>query len=536
MAINWQEAAGILAEERSFAESDAGLLKTYAAADQAALLQGQRLYAQAKAASDGLIARFLVVLADDRDPAGRRRPEAGGRARLHDPPRLQPARQRHAPRPQGHQERPPRRARQTRDRPRQGADRRRHRGLEGIPPRQRAPPLDPSRPARATPLARLHRPLSRPCPRPPRPTCRPSRSSASSPACTGRRSGGSTSMRPGASWSPARTTRRCASGRSSDGQLLKTLRVPLGEGNVGKVFAVAITPDGERIAAGGWGPGQKVPTASTSSSARAGASWRGSTACRTWSITSPSRRTGGIWSPAWAGRTASGSTRPGLFRRPRPIATMAIAAIGRRSIVRAGWSPAPWTARSGSMILASASRNRKRRRAASDRSASPSRPTAHGSRSATTTARGSTCWMARPSRRCSRPTRRVSATAILLASPGRRTGAICTRVDDGNLARTRCSVAGRMGAGAPTRTSRSARTPSWTCGRSRTAASPSAPPTPASASSVRTARSSGARTPPRRIFGINTTSLPSRATARRSPSASNHLANHRLRSTSLPAA
>ena len=69
MAINWQEASGILAEERSFAESDAGLLKTYAAADQAALLQGQRLYALAKAASDGLIARFLVVLTDDRDPA-----------------------------------------------------------------------------------------------------------------------------------------------------------------------------------------------------------------------------------------------------------------------------------------------------------------------------------------------------------------------------------------------------------------------------------------------------------------------------------
>jgi hypothetical protein len=68
MAINWQEAAGILAEERTFAESDAGLLKTYAAADQAALLRGQRLYAEAKAASDGLIARFLVVLADDRDP------------------------------------------------------------------------------------------------------------------------------------------------------------------------------------------------------------------------------------------------------------------------------------------------------------------------------------------------------------------------------------------------------------------------------------------------------------------------------------
>jgi hypothetical protein len=68
MAINWQEAAGVLAEERAFAESGAGFLKTYAAADPAALLHGQRLYAAAKAASDGLIERFLVVLAEGRDP------------------------------------------------------------------------------------------------------------------------------------------------------------------------------------------------------------------------------------------------------------------------------------------------------------------------------------------------------------------------------------------------------------------------------------------------------------------------------------
>ena len=44
-----------------------------------------------------------------------------------------------------------------------------------------------------------------------------------------------------------------------NGKLLKTLRVPLGEGNVGKVYAVAITPDGERIAAGGYGPGENTP-------------------------------------------------------------------------------------------------------------------------------------------------------------------------------------------------------------------------------------------------------------------------------------
>jgi WD40 repeat protein len=39
-----------------------------------------------------------------------------------------------------------------------------------------------------------------------------------------------------------------------DGQLLKALRLPIGEGEVGQVYGLAISPDGERIAAGGWGP------------------------------------------------------------------------------------------------------------------------------------------------------------------------------------------------------------------------------------------------------------------------------------------
>ncbi len=36
------------------------------------------------------------------------------------------------------------------------------------------------------------------------------------------------------------------------GRLLKVLRPPLGRGNVGKIYAVAISPDGEKIACGGW--------------------------------------------------------------------------------------------------------------------------------------------------------------------------------------------------------------------------------------------------------------------------------------------
>ena len=38
----------------------------------------------------------------------------------------------------------------------------------------------------------------------------------------------------------------------ADGKLLRTIRMPAGPGNVGKIYAVAISPDSDLVAAGGW--------------------------------------------------------------------------------------------------------------------------------------------------------------------------------------------------------------------------------------------------------------------------------------------
>lgn len=38
----------------------------------------------------------------------------------------------------------------------------------------------------------------------------------------------------------------------ADGKLVRTIRVPIGPENIGHIYAVAISPDGSTVAAGGW--------------------------------------------------------------------------------------------------------------------------------------------------------------------------------------------------------------------------------------------------------------------------------------------
>ena len=68
-ASGWRTALDRLAEEKTLAESCAAILKSSAVDHPMARVQGERLYARAKADADGLIALLVVDLAGARSPA-----------------------------------------------------------------------------------------------------------------------------------------------------------------------------------------------------------------------------------------------------------------------------------------------------------------------------------------------------------------------------------------------------------------------------------------------------------------------------------
>lgn len=64
----WRQAMDRLAHEKTLAEGCVSVLKTFADRDPMARVQGERLYARAKADVDGLIALLKIDLAGDRSP------------------------------------------------------------------------------------------------------------------------------------------------------------------------------------------------------------------------------------------------------------------------------------------------------------------------------------------------------------------------------------------------------------------------------------------------------------------------------------
>jgi hypothetical protein len=68
-ASGWEQAVDRLAREKALAQGCVSLLEAFADRDPMQRVQGQRIYARAKADVDGLIALLTADLAGDRSPA-----------------------------------------------------------------------------------------------------------------------------------------------------------------------------------------------------------------------------------------------------------------------------------------------------------------------------------------------------------------------------------------------------------------------------------------------------------------------------------
>ena len=90
-----------------------------------------------------------------------------------------------------------------------------------------------------------------------------------------------------------------------DGKLQRTIWLPSGNGEVGKAYAVALSPDGATIAAGGW-TGEWPATTTSICSTAPPVHWRSSClACPTLSCTWLFLRTADVSPPRLQARTAS---------------------------------------------------------------------------------------------------------------------------------------------------------------------------------------------------------------------------------------
>ncbi len=173
----------------------------------------------------------------------------------------------------------------------------------------------------------------------------------------------------------------------ADGRLLRTIRLPVGPGNVGKVYAVAISPDGALVAAGGWtGPTEAVNRSNIYLFDReTGALVKRIDglpdvvyAPRLFAGRAPSCGDSGSEDVVSASTTA---TRTGPRSPATP--TTATPATAPPSPAMAGWRRRASMVMSGSTIARSGGSPSERRPAGAGRSASPSVPTGRRLRSAT---------------------------------------------------------------------------------------------------------------------------------------------------------
>ena len=150
-------------------------------------------------------------------------------------------------------------------------------------------------------------------------------------------------------------------------ELLRTLRVPIGEGNDGKVYAVALSPNGKWVAAGGWdATGSKNDNSASTSSMPSPAGLSSASAASAMSSTiSPSRPMAAASPPRFAAAKACGCGRReagGFLPRTRIMA--ARTAMARPSMAQTGSSPWPLTARSAATARTGISKRRPPRKAA----------------------------------------------------------------------------------------------------------------------------------------------------------------------------